>query len=68
MADATSDEPKRKRGFALLSPDRQREIASQGGKSVPAEKRAFSIKRDLASEAGRNGGLTLGRNRSRARA
>jgi general stress protein YciG len=33
-------EPK-KRGFAAMSPERRREIASKGGASVPNEKRAF---------------------------
>ena len=44
------------RGFASMDSDRQREIASKGGKSVPAEKRSFSQDRELASEAGRKGG------------
>jgi len=39
-----------------MDPDRQREIASRGGKSVPAEKRSFSQNRNLAAEAGRKGG------------
>ncbi len=30
-----------KRGFASMSPEKQREIASKGGKSVPSEKRSF---------------------------
>jgi general stress protein YciG len=52
------DEPKTKskRGFASMSPERQREIASKGGKSVPNEKRSFSQNPDLASAAGRKGG------------
>ncbi len=45
-----------KRGFASMSPERQREIASKGGKSVPSEKRSFSQNRDLASQAGKRGG------------
>ena len=45
-----------RRGFASLSPERQREIASMGGKSVPAEKRSFSQNKDLATWAGRKGG------------
>lgn len=45
------------RGFASMDKARQREIASLGGKSVPAEKRSFSQNRELASEAGRKGGL-----------
>jgi general stress protein YciG len=44
--------------------DRQREIASKGGKSVPAEKRSFSQDRELASEAGRKGGQASGNTRS----
>jgi general stress protein YciG len=47
-----------KRGFASLSVEKRREIASQGGKSVPAEKRSFSQNRNLATEAGRKGGLS----------
>ena len=39
---------------------RQREIASKGGRSVPAEKRSFSQDRELASEAGRKGGQASG--------
>ncbi|WP_074078406.1 general stress protein [Microvirga massiliensis] len=45
-----------KRGFASMTPDKQREIASKGGKSVPSEKRSFSQNRNLASHAGRKGG------------
>jgi general stress protein YciG len=45
-----------KRGFASMSPEKQREIASMGGKSVPSEKRSFSQNRDLASQAGKKGG------------
>jgi general stress protein YciG len=44
------------RGFASMDEDKQREIASKGGKSVPDEERSFSKDRDLASEAGRKGG------------
>jgi uncharacterized protein len=58
MANTPSDKPKSKRGFASMSPERQREIASMGGKSVAAENRAFSKQRDLAYEAGRKGGFT----------
>lgn len=48
------------RGFASMGQDRQREIASKGGRSVPAEKRSFSQDRSLASEAGRKGGQSSG--------
>ena len=48
------------RGFASMGQDRQREIASKGGRSVPAEKRSFSQNRGLASQAGRKGGQASG--------
>lgn len=45
------------RGFAGMDPDRQREIAAKGGRSVPAEERSFAKNHQLAAEAGRRGGL-----------
>jgi uncharacterized protein len=50
--------PTSRRGFASMDPERQREIASKGDKSVPAEKRSLSQNRDLAAQAGRKGGST----------
>jgi hypothetical protein len=44
------------RGFAAISPERRREIASLGGRSVPKAKRSFSQNPELASTAGRKGG------------
>lgn len=44
------------RGFAAMDPEKQREIASKGGRSVPNEKRVFSTNRELASLCGRKGG------------
>lgn len=44
------------RGFASMDAERQRQIASKGGQSVPGEKRSFSQNRQLAAEAGRKGG------------
>ncbi len=44
------------RGFASMDEEKQREIASKGGQSVPPEKRPFSQDPNLASEAGRKGG------------
>ncbi len=52
-----------KRGFGSMSPEKKREIASKGGKSVPSAKRSFSQNRDLASEAGRKGGQRSSRAR-----
>jgi general stress protein YciG len=51
--------PKGKRGFASMDPEKQREIARKGGKSVPDEKRAFSQSADLASRAGQKGGRNV---------
>jgi hypothetical protein len=42
-----------------MSPERQREIASRGGKAVKPESRAYSKNRDLAREAGSNGGRNV---------
>ena len=48
------------RGFASMDEDKQREIASKGGKSVAAEDRSFSKDPELAAEAGRKGGEASG--------
>ena len=50
---------KSNRGFASLTPERRKEIASMGGKSVPDEKRSFSRDHELAAEAGRKGGRNI---------
>jgi general stress protein YciG len=42
-----------------MDEDKQREIASKGGQSVPPEKRSFSQDPDLAAEAGRQGGESV---------
>ena len=47
------------RGFASMDADKQRRIASKGGRSVPNEKRSFSLNRQLAAEAGRKGGQSV---------
>ena len=53
------DTAKAKRGFASMSPEKRREIARMGGKSVPAEKRSFSQNSNLAMSAGRKGGQSV---------
>jgi general stress protein YciG len=47
------------RGFASMNAERQRQIASMGGKAVPDEKRSFSQNRELAAIAGRKGGQSV---------
>ena len=52
-----TEQQKSKRGFASMDPERRREIASKGGQSVPADKRAYSRDRTLAAAAGYKGGI-----------
>ena len=47
------------RGFASMDAERQRQIASMGGKAVPDSKRSFSQNRHLAAQAGRKGGQSV---------
>lgn len=47
---------KKARGFAAMSPERLREVSSRGGKGTPKERRAFHLKPELASKAGKIGG------------
>jgi general stress protein YciG len=54
------EEPKKaKRAFASMDPEKQREIARKGGKSVPDAKRSFSQNPDLAARAGKKGGQSV---------
>ncbi len=48
---------KAKRGFASLTPERQRAIASKGGRAAHAKGTAHEWTREQAREAGRKGGL-----------
>ncbi len=60
MVDPTTGEPRKsRRGFASMSPERRREIARMGGKSVPSSSRSFSQDRQLAAAAGRKGGRSV---------
>ena len=54
--ERTQDGRTSNRGFASMKQERQRQIASMGGRAVPDEKRSFSQNRRLAAEAGRKGG------------
>jgi len=47
------------RGFASMDREKQRQIASKGGQSVPPEKRSFSQDPNLAAQAGRKGGESV---------
>ncbi len=47
---------KRLRGFAAMSPEKKREIASKGGRAAHAKGTAHEFTPDEAREAGRKGG------------
>lgn len=47
---------KKNRGFRVMSAEKQREIASKGGKAAHAQGKAYKWTKELAVEAGRKGG------------
>lgn len=51
------------KGFAAISPELQREIASTGGKAAHAAGQAHEFSRDEASNAGRLGGQAISKDR-----
>ena len=51
------------RGFASMNPEKQREIASKGGRAAHAKGTAHEFSTDEAREAGRKGGQAVSRNR-----
>jgi len=52
-----------RRGFASMDPDKQRSIASKGGKAAHAKGTAHEFTSDEAREAGRRGGMVVSQNR-----
>ena len=59
----TSPGPK-KRGFGSMDPERQREIARQGGKAAHERGSAHEFTSDEARAAGRKGGVAVSQNRA----
>jgi len=55
-ADNPSPKTTSKRGFASMDPQRQKEIASLGGKAAHASGKAHEFNTAEAREAGRKGG------------
>ncbi|HZB96396.1 MAG TPA: KGG domain-containing protein [Herpetosiphonaceae bacterium] len=51
------------RGFASMERDKQRRIASEGGRASHEKGTAHEFSADEAREAGRKGGLAVSRNR-----
>lgn len=62
------EQPRKKarRGFAAMSPEKQREIASLGGKAAHAKGTAHEFSPEEAREAGRKGGQAAQRARQAA--
>ena len=59
-------ERKERRGFASMSPERQREIASKGGRAAHEKGTAHEFTSEEAREAGRKGGMARSANRRNA--
>lgn len=53
---------KSERGFAAMNPERQREIASEGGKAAHQSGNAHEFTSEEARAAGRKGGQASGAN------
>lgn len=58
------EQQKSRRGFAAMSPERQREIASQGGRAAHQQGVAHEWSSDEARAAGKKGGQASGRRRT----
>jgi uncharacterized protein len=57
---------KSNRGFASMDPQRQREIASEGGRAAHEKGTAHEFTSEEAREAGRKGGMARSANRRTA--
>ena len=55
---------KSRRGFAAMSPERQRQIASQGGRAAHEQGVAHEWSREEARQAGKKGGQASGQKRN----
>ncbi|HEV7331835.1 MAG TPA: KGG domain-containing protein [Flavisolibacter sp.] len=55
------EQQKSRRGFAAMSPERQREIASQGGRAAHQQGVAHEWSTEEAREAGKKGGQVSGK-------
>jgi uncharacterized protein len=55
-----NERQKSRRGFAAMSPERQREIASQGGRAAHVQGVAHEWTREEAQKAGKKGGQISG--------
>ena len=58
-----TQKPKSKRGFAAMTKEKQREIASKGGRAAHASGHAHEFTPEEAKVAGRKGGKATHKNR-----
>jgi general stress protein YciG len=66
MASRTDEQEigtKRRRGFAGMDPERQKEIASRGGRAAHAKGTAHQWDVEAARVAGRKGGVAVSQDR-----
>src|SRR5437762_4469982 len=63
MADKNSRGNTSERGFASMDEEKQREIASKGGRAAHEKGTAHEFTADEAREAGRKGGQSVSQNR-----
>ena len=63
MQERQQEQQKSRRGFAAMSPERQREIASQGGRAAHQQGVAHEWNADEARAAGKKGGQASGKRR-----
>ncbi len=64
MQENQNERTRSRRGFAAMSPERQREIASQGGRAAHQQGVAHEWSAEEARNAGKKGGQASGRKRS----
>lgn len=62
MAENNNQGGQSRRGFASMDPEKQREIASMGGKAAHESGNAHEFSPEEAREAGRKGGQNSGGN------
>jgi len=63
QANGQGARPRSNRGFASMDPNKQKEIASKGGRAAHAKGTAHEFDSGEAREAGRKGGQAVSRNR-----
>lgn len=54
---------KQNKGFAVMTPEQKKEIASAGGRAAHAQGKAYKFSSEAAKVAGQKGGRTVSQNR-----